>query len=301
MYLGEDENFLALTEADCRPERAGVVILPVPFEATSSYGTGSQHGPAAIIEASREVELYDAALGFEPCIAAGGIATRPFLDVGGCNGPALAERLHGEVRKWLEAGKFVIALGGEHTSVIGAVRAHCEGRDDVTVLQLDAHSDLRPAYLDDPWNHACAMARVLDFCPSLVQVGIRSQCREECSAAAQHNVRAFFAHDIHAADERGEDWIGEMLGALSGHVYVTLDCDVFDPAVIPATGTPEPGGLTWRQVTTLLARLCSERQVIGLDVSELAPIPGVHHPQFTIAKLIYQFIGFRFGSSPRGA
>lgn len=305
-FLPEPENFLALPDAFSTPETAGVIVLSVPFERSSTFGQGSGGGPEAILKASHEVELFDAVLGFEPYRAAGGIATLAALDVAECDGPALSERLGVEAALWISQGKWVVTLGGEHTSVVGAIRAHCEAYKDVTVLHFDAHSDLRGQYLGDPWNHACAMARVLDFHagsraegPVLVQVGIRSQEREELAVARERGVPMFYAHEIHEQAQARQDWIAPVIDSLKRRVYVTLDCDVMDPGIMPATGTPEPGGLTWHQMDALFARLCHERELVGFDVSELAPIPGLRHPEFTVAKLISRIIGYRFG--PGGA
>jgi agmatinase len=295
-HLPPERNFLGLPAGRSDPAAAGVIIVPVPFEATSSYGPGSQRGPDAIISASQQVELFDAELGFSPVEAAGGIATLEPMDVARIDGAALCERLRELVAHWLSRGKFVVVLGGEHTSVVGAVRAHCEAFDDLTVLHLDAHSDLRQAYQGSAWNHACAMARVLDFHGTMVQVGVRSQEQSERAFAEEHGLPVYYADWIHRRQEQGWDWTADVVAATTKRVYVTLDCDVMDPSVIPATGTPEPGGLTWQQVNRLLARLCRERQVVGLDMSELAPISGLIHPQFCVAKLIYRFIGYRFGT-----
>ncbi|NWG12790.1 MAG: agmatinase [Acidobacteria bacterium] len=303
-FLSEQENFLGLPEASSDPKAAGVVIIPVPYERTSTVGRGSALGPDAVIAASHAVEFFDAALGFEPYQAAGGIATRAPLDVAQCDGPGLSGRLRNEAAHWLGLGKFVATLGGEHTSVVGAIRAHCDAYEGLTVLHLDAHCDLRPEYLGDPWNHACAMARVLDFLPlacpaactgpSLVQVGIRSQDREERAVARERNVPVFYAHEIHDQTYARQDWIGRVIASTRPRVYVTLDCDVMDPSIMPATGAPEPDGLTWQQMDALLSRLCRERELVGFDVSELAPIPGLRHPEFTVAKLIARILGHRF-------
>lgn len=293
-FLSKEDNFLALGGEDSHPDTAGVVVISAPFEKTSTYGQGSDAGPAAILEASHEVELFDAALGFEPYQAAGGVATRKALDVSGLTGASLASRLRAETKQWLSRDKLVLTLGGEHSSVIGAIQAHCEHFEDLTVVQLDAHSDLRAEYLGEPWNHACAMARVLDFHDHIVQVGIRSQAKEEREFSTEKGIAVFYAHEIHKRHGVRAPWIRQVIDATRPNVYVTLDCDVFDPSIIPATGTPEPGGLTWQQVDGLLARLCLERNVVGLDINELAPVPGLRHPQFTIAKLIYRFIGYRF-------
>jgi len=291
---GADDNFLALDTADAHPDTAGAVILPVPFEATSTFGHGSAAGPEAIVSASRELELFDTMLGGEPYRLAGGIATLPDLDVSGLDGAQLSERLEAEVGRWIEADKFVVTLGGEHSSVVGAAYAHAKRFSDLSILQLDAHSDLRPEYLGSPWNHACAAARILDVHSEVVQVGIRSQAAEERAISEELGLAVFYAHTVH--DHPGGDtgWIEDLLHKLRSNIYITLDCDVFDPSLIPATGTPEPGGLTWIQIDRLIRKLCRERRVVGMDVSELAPVKGLHHPQFSMAKLISRVIGNRF-------
>jgi len=292
--LPPEEGFLYPPDDFAEISRAGVVVVPVPMESTSTYGLNACLGPEAIIEASRQVEFFDAALGYEPFRVCGGIATARSLDVEDLDGAQLAQQLRDAVTHFLMQKKFVIVLGGEHTSVVGAIQAHCEYFTDLTVLQLDAHSDLRESFEDSPWNHACTMARVLDFHDSLVQVGVRSQDKPERYIATEHAIPNFYAHDIHNSEEERVDWIAKVIAATRSRVYITLDCDVMDPSIIPATGTPEPGGLTWRQMDRLFARLCRERKVVGLDVSELAPIEGMAASQFTIAKLIYRFLGYRF-------
>lgn len=293
-FLSAEANFLALDAEWSHPDTAGVIVQCAAFERTSSFGLGSALGPQALLNASHEVELFDAALGFEPYLAAKGIATMTPLDISGCDGAGLAERLCRATAQWIERQKFVVTLGGEHTSIVGAVRAHCQAFSDVTVLHLDAHSDLREDYQGDPWSHACAMARVLDFHDHLVQGAIRSQERVEREASEARGVPVFYAHEIHDREASGEDWIGDMIRATRSRVYVSFDCDALDPSIVPATGTPEPGGLTWRQVDRLFARLCAEREVIGLDVSELAPLEGERRSEFTVAKLVYRILGRRF-------
>lgn len=298
--LSIERNFLGLPSEHSDPETAGVIVLPVPFESTSTYGKGSWAGPEAILEASHQVELFDCALGCEPFVQAGGIATLEPLNVLGCNGPEVALRIEEAVNPWIARGKFVVVLGGEHTSIIGNVRAHCAVFNDVTVIQFDAHSDLRPEYEESEWNHACAMARLLDFHDSLVQVGIRSQEAGERALVEARSIVNLYAHDVHAMERQGKDYAGRIVEACRPRVYLTFDCDALDPSIIPATGTPEPGGLTWYQVDEILGRLCREREVIGMDFNELAPIEGSSVSQFTIAKLIYRMIGYRFSSNCRG-
>jgi len=291
--LAANQRFLGLDDGQADPDQSEFIVLPVPFERTSSFGTGSAKGPEAILRASQEVELYDTELGFEPWSAAGGIATlRPLELRPDDDGKAVMDSVDRVVSEWRDRRKMVVTMAGEHTGVVGSIRAHTRASADVTVLQLDAHSDLRDSYQDDRWNHACTMARVLDFHDDIVQVGIRSESLEDRSLADARGVRVFPAHRIHDDADRGRDWIAPILDACAECVYITLDCDVLDPAVLPATGTPEPGGLDWRQMNTLLERLCRERRVIGFDVSELAPLPGFCHPQFIVAKLIARVMGW---------
>ena len=292
-FLAADQRFLGLDDRQADPDESEIIVLPVPFERTSSFGTGSAAGPEAILRASREVELYDTELGCEPWAAAGGIATlEPLTLEPGDDGSAVMESVDRVVSYWRERRKVVVTIAGEHTGVVGAIRAHMRSSAEVTVLQLDAHSDLRESYMGDRWNHACTMARVLEFHDDIVQVGIRSESLEDRSLAYSRGVRVFRASKILDDSDRGVDWIAAVLDACAERVYVTFDCDVIDPAVLPATGTPEPGGLSWRQINALLDRLCRARRVIGFDVSELAPLHGCNHPQFTIAKLIARFTGW---------
>ncbi|MDW7773677.1 MAG: agmatinase [Desulfobulbaceae bacterium] len=290
--LGKDRNFLGIDNEPGWPEAAGAIILPVPFEQTSSYGRGSAAGPQAILEASQQVEFYDTRLGYRPIAAVKGIATLPPLAVDDCDGKALADRLQKTVRNWLDRDRCVVTFGGEHSSIVGAVYAYAEFFADLTVLQLDAHSDLRESYQGDRWNHACAMARIRDVNKKIVQVGIRSECEEEAELVRQDRIPVFYAESIHDRDRKGEDWIEKVVAATSGQVYITFDCDALDPSIMPATGTPEPAGLTWTQVDRLFSRLAEKRRIVGFDINELAPIKGLDHPQFTMAKLAYRLIGY---------
>ena len=288
--LPASSNFLALDIADAKAENSRVVILTVPFEKTSSFGMGSDAGPEAILRASHEVELFDCITGFETWRRLEGIATLESIQSGEILD--LTDRLDREADYWMERDRFVVTIGGEHTSIVGAVRAAARRFSDLTVLQLDAHSDLREDYQGDRWSHACAVRRIMDFHQSIVQAGIRSQTGEEREYSDAVGIPVFYAHEIQEDDYRGRDWIGPIIRACRPNVYLTFDCDAFDPAVIPATGTPEPGGFSWRQVDNLMNRLTQERRLIGFDVSELAPVDGLHHPQFTIAKMIYRILGY---------
>lgn len=289
-------GFLGLDEEASDFGRARAVILPVPYEATVSFGGGTGAGPSAVLEASRYIELYDQELDAEP--ADMGIATLPELHLTGA-GPAEAMReLREAYDKVLDAGpgKFVITLGGEHSissapALAWAERLEREGRR-LTVLQFDAHTDLREEYEGSPYSHASIMARVREKV-DIVAVGIRALTREEMELARRsENIHLFLADDIHT----GEAWMDRVMERLGDDVYITFDVDGFDPSLMPSTGTPEPGGLQWYPVMKLLRRVFRERTVHAADVVELAPIPGLHAPDFLVAKLVYKMIGYRFSS-----
>lgn len=287
-------NFLGLDEEASAFERAKAVILPVPYEATTSYGAGTGSGPSAILEASRYIELYDQELDAEPYEV--GVATLPALELTGAGPAEAVAELRAAYDRILDAGpgKFVIMLGGEHSISSAPILAWAdrlagEGRR-LTVLQIDAHTDLRPEYEGSPYSHASVMYRVHDRV-DIVAVGIRALTREERELArGSDHIHIFFADDIHD----GEAWMDDVLARLGEDVYITFDVDGLDPSLVPATGTPEPGGLGWYPVLKLLRRVFRERTVHACDVVELAPIPGFAAPDFLVAKLIYKMIGYRF-------
>lgn len=287
--------FLGLDERAADWSTARAVILPVPYEATTSYGGGARGGPGAILEASRYVELYDQELDGDP--SREGIHTLPSLELTREGpGPAMAE-LEAAYGRIVDAAgdRFVVMLGGEHSVSAPAIRAQAsrvEGR--LSVLQLDAHADLRDAYEGSPHSHASAMARVLDVA-DVVGVGIRALCREEVDRAREI---PGVTHVL--ADGMWEDdaWMDRALEALGDPVYLTFDVDYFDPALVPSTGTPEPGGGTWYPTLRFLRRVFRRRRVVACDVVELAPTPGLHAPDFLVARLVYKLLGYRFQKGP---
>jgi agmatinase len=290
-------SFLGLDEQASDFEGAAAVILPVPYEATTSFGGGTGGGPAAIIEASRYIELYDQELDAEPYEV--GVATLPALWLTGA-GPqqALAE-LRAAYDAVLDAapGKFVLTLGGEHSITSAPVLAWADRLEResrrLSVLLFDAHTDLRPEYEGSPYSHAAVMHRVHERV-ELVAVGIRAITADEMRLVrASDHIHVFLADDVH----RGDAWMDDVMARLGEDVYISFDVDCFDPAVMPATGTPEPGGLQWYPVLKLLRRVFAERTVHAADVVELAPIPGLAAPDFTAAKLAYKMIGYRFAPS----
>ena len=302
-WLGPGENFLGLEESWCRPERAGVTVLPAPYEHTSSYIQGSDRGPAAIIEASRQVELFDEVLGYEPYRKWGGVATAMPLELAGLVDQAAVEAIEAFVRPHVRRGRLAITLTGEHTGALGAIRAHARVWPDLCVVQIDAHGDLRQAYQGNPYSHASVMARVVQDGLPLVQVGIRSVCGEEMDLIRNtKRITTFFASRIcdPAGPYRGRStaWIADVVKACRGPVYLTLDCDGLDPSIVPALGTPEPGGLGWYETLGLAKALAEGPGIIGMDVSEMAPIEGFAAPQFSVARLIYRIIGLIGAAGP---
>jgi agmatinase len=209
---------------------------------------------------------------------------------------AAVESIREKVHNLIMKGKTVVCIGGEHTISIGAARAHSDHFPDLSILQLDAHSDLRQEYEGNRYSHACVMARLYEFNKNIVQVGIRSQCREEADFIRQKKINTFYAFDLKGG-RYGSDmqaWHDAVIGSLNENVYITIDCDFFDPSLIPAVGTPEPGGFGWHESISFLRRLAEKRRIVGFDVTELSPLRGLIHPQFAIAKLIYKTIGHIF-------
>lgn len=281
------ENFLGLPDEHSAFEASKVVILPVPYEATVSYMGGTRFGPRALIHASRYVELYDEQFDTEPYTV--GVHTLPHLLLSGA-GPAeaLAE-LRRAFDGLLGQDRFVIMLGGEHSLSGPPIEAHADRlgpRKTLSVLQLDAHADLREEYEGTPLSHASVMHRVHERV-DLVQVGIRSLTADERALQRKQKMTVVYGHQL---DDH--TWVDRAVGALGSDVYVSIDVDYFDPSLMPSTGTPEPGGGMWNQTVALLERVFRERNVVGCDVVELAPIPGLAAPDFLAAKLVYKLVGF---------
>lgn len=280
-------NFLGLTDDETRYETARAVVVPVPYERTVSYGGGTAGGPAAILAASEYVELYDEVLRYEPYRE--GIHTAPPVEAGSDDPAAIVDALEVVAGRLFGDGKFPVFLGGEHALTTGPVRAAKAAFDDLTVLQLDAHADLRDAYQGSPWSHACVMRRVWDLGIPAVPVGIRAVSVEEADFVAEQGLSVFWSHRI----AHGHEWMDTALNALSETVYVTFDVDFFDPSLVPSTGTPEPGGGFWHDTMRFLGRVFEEKTVVGMDVVELAPIEGLHAPDFVVARLVHRAIAWR--------
>ncbi|MEZ5012357.1 MAG: agmatinase [Bacteroidales bacterium] len=269
-------------ECICEASESDIHILPVPYDATSTWIKGSEKGPEALLEASLNLEFYDIETGLD--VRERGIFTLPPLE-GGATPGELVEKVRMAVSKILNNGRFPVVVGGNHTVSIGSIQAFSEKYPDLTVLQLDAHTDLRSEYLGSPFNHACAMARAREVAP-VVQVGIRSVCSDELQSIDPQ--RIFYAHLLH----QDPGLYNSALDLLNGNVYVTIDLDVFDPSVMPSTGTPEPGGLLWYDIVSFLRKVSMKCNVVGFDVVELCPSDTNRAPDFMAAKLIYQFLSY---------
>ena len=275
-------NFAALPPKYSDFETSKVVILPVPYDSTTTWRSGSRDGPMAIIDASQCLELYDHELDRESYLV--GIHTLPELQPSMKGPEETVSRVHKVASDLLQKGKFVVMLGGEHSLTVGMVRAFRERFEGLSVLQLDAHADLRDEYEDSRYSHACVMRRVLECCP-IVQVGIRSLSQEEHLFLTQNRMQPFFAQGL-PLDEEG------IVSALSADVYITIDLDVLDPSIMSAVGTPQPGGMSWHEILRVLRRVSEQRRIVGCDLVELCPAEGPPSCAFLAAKLTYKLIGF---------
>ncbi len=287
------ENFLGLPPEDSQYDAAGVLVLPIPYEGTVSYGHGTGHGPAAILRASTQVELYDREFGREPVFDYG-IHTLPYLAPDLSGPEATVKTIEAAVAEYAATGKLVVGLGGEHTVSVGFGRGLRAALGDFTIVQIDAHADLRNDYEGTPYSHACVARRLNDIAP-IIQFGIRSISQEEadCIQANPDKLTVFFADDIHA----GNDHLARLAEMVQGkNVYLTVDVDGLDPSLIPATGTPEPDGLSWRQTLDIIRTLTQHARVIGFDVVELAPNPTSHSSDFITAKLVYKIMNLVMAS-----
>jgi len=294
--LGVKSNFLGIEDKYSSYKKSRVIILPVTYERTVSYGGGTRNGPGAILKASHYVEFYDEETERQVYRELG-IATLSPLNLRKVrNDKEALEQVRKVTRKLVADEKFVITLGGEHTISQATIAAHLEKFPDLSVLQIDAHSDLRMEYQQSKFSHACVMARIVEFIDprKIVQVGIRAQCIEESEFIRNSRITTLYAHEIRSGKytKVSKSWYDYAIGRLSPHVYVTFDVDGLDPAVMPSTGTPEPNGLFWDETMRLLRQLGSKKMVVGCDVVELAPLKGLHHPDLTAARLVSKMINY---------
>ncbi len=279
-------NFLGIESKYSTYVDSRSLILPLPYEQTTSYGSGTKNGPQAILDASAYVELYDEELDGE--VYRTGIHTAPGLDFSG-NVEQDFDHITETVQRYLADNKFIVILGGEHSISFPIFRAFNEQFENLSILQLDAHSDLRESYEDSIYSHAAVMRRIFELNRNILQLGIRSQCVEEAQFIREQKINTHFAHELNQTGFQKK-----LIEPLSENIYLTIDVDFFDPSVMPSTGTPEPGGFLWYETLAFLKKVFKQRNVVGFDVVELSPIQNLVHPDFFAAKLIYKLLGYKF-------
>ena len=277
------DNFGGLPRRYSNYKNSAIVILPVPFDKTSTWIKGSSKGPQAIINASKHLELFDIETTSE--VYTKGIHTAD--KISGLKPETMVNNVYKKTGKLLADNKFTVVLGGEHTVSLGSIKAHAECFDNLSILHLDAHSDMRDSYERTKYSHACVMTRVKEITDKIVSAGIRSMDSSELININNKNI--FYASDI----RKSKTWINNAAKKLSNNVYITIDLDVFDPSIMPSTGTPEPGGLDWYEVIDLLGYVSKKRNIVGFDVVELCPSNNVA-PDFLTAKLIYKLLSLKF-------
>jgi len=278
-------NFGGLEPECAAYDTARFVVVPVPYDLTSTYQSGSRQGPAAILAASANMELYDEELQKETYRE--GIFTAPAVETDARGPQYMVDAVQQAIADVLLDQKIPVMLGGEHSISFGAVRAMKNAFPEITVLHFDAHADMRDTYQGSPYSHACVARRIVEICP-ILQVGIRSMSAGEAVFMKKNNVRTYSA-DFVLEEPR---WLETIAEQLSGDIYVSIDLDALDPAYMPATGTPEPGGITWRHILKLLQVVSKKCKVRGFDVVELSPIPGMVAPDFLATKMIYRIMGY---------
>ncbi|MBE2219601.1 MAG: agmatinase [Ignavibacteria bacterium] len=286
------KNFLAIEKKYSSFDSSKVVIVSAPYEKTTSYGKGTARGPGAIIEASHYVEFFDEETAKEVCFDIGIAALEP-IKFGKTSGKKALDLIYKDVKALIDAGKFVITLGGEHSISTAPIQAHYDSYEDLSILHFDAHSDLRLEYEGSKYSHASFAARVAEFTTDITQVGIRAQCKEEYEFIKEKGINTFYAYQM-----RNEGFTHilteKIVSTLKKNVYITFDVDYFDPSIMPSTGTPEPNGFYWDETMRLLKKVCAERNLVGFDVVELAPVKSYTFPDFLTAKLIYKILNYKF-------
>lgn len=291
-YYSVKKNFLAIEEKFSDYKNSKIVILPVPYEHTTSYGKGTSKGPEAILNASHYVEFFDEELNRELCFEKGnGICSLHPVEFNSKRGKKAIELIYGNVKKHIDNGKFVVTLGGEHSISTAPVKAHYDSYRNLSVLHFDAHSDLRDEYEGSKYSHASFAARVSEFTNDIVQVGIRAQCKAEYDFIKKNRIKTFYAFEIRNGIH-GFDWIKKVTDSLKENVYITFDVDYFDPSLMPSTGTPEPNGFFWDETMKLLRNISEKKNIKGFDIVELSPKKDNPFPDFLTAKLIYKMLNY---------
>ncbi|MEJ2585846.1 MAG: agmatinase [Robiginitalea sp.] len=282
--MNKNQTFAGIPEEFAQLEKSRIVLIPVPYDGTSTWGKGADRGPEAFLEAAENMELYDIETDSE--VYRQGIFLAPSITENR-SPESLVNEVHKHVKEYIKRNKFVTLFGGEHSLSIGSVRAFNECFDNLTVLQIDAHADLRKEYLGTPFNHACAMHEASQT-TNLIQVGIRSM--DALERTYMDEEKTFFAHEL-ATDEF---WMDRAIDLMTENVFITFDFDGLDPSILPATGTPEPGGLFWYETLEFLRKVFEEKNVVGFDLVELCPNPNERSSDFLAAKLYYKMLTYKF-------
>ena len=281
------QHFLELDPENVNNPDAPYAVLPAPYERTVSFGQGTAGAPQAILYASQHIEPFDEELKISPRLR---VQTLPEIDCRNGSEEQALQTIRKTARSVMARRRFLMTFGGEHTITAPLVEAAREPWPSLSVLHLDAHLDLRDEYHGNRLSHACVMRRVLDMNVPIVHIGIRSLCEEEYQLVTDRGLSVFWARDI--TNPSADAWMDQVIARLTRQVYVSLDADGLDPSLMPGTGTPEPGGLTWQAITSLLRRLCSERQVVAADLVEVAPIPGTPLCEYTAARLAAKLMAY---------
>ncbi|MGB7395841.1 MAG: agmatinase [Pricia sp.] len=282
--MGTKKNYAGIPDEFAQLETAKVILIPVPYDGTSTWGKGADKGPEAFLQASENMELYDIETDTE--VYEQGIHLAEAITESG-SPEAVVNAVHKTVKEHIKRNKFVTLFGGEHSISIGTIRAFNECFDDLTVLQIDAHADLRESYDGSKFNHACAVHEASQT-TNLVQVGIRSM--DSIEKTFMDEEKTFFAHDM----ANDEFWMDNVIEALTDNVLITFDLDALDPSIMPSTGTPEPGGLFWYETLEFLKQVFEEKNVVGFDIVELCPNPADKSSDFLAAKLYYKMLSYKF-------
>lgn len=277
-------NYAGIPDEYAQFDKAKIVLIPVPYDGTSTWIKGADKGPSAFLEASENMEIYDIETDSE-VYKQGIFLADPVTE--NSSPEKMVEAVHKIASDFIKKGKFVTLFGGEHSVSIGSIRAFRENFENLTVLQFDAHSDLRPEYEGSKCNHACAVHEA-QHTTNLVQIGIRSMDLVEKPFLKKEN--CFFATEIHS----NPNWMDNALKKISGNVFITIDLDVFDSSIMPSTGTPEPGGLNWYQVINFIKLVIENKKVVGFDIMELCPNKVNKGPDFLAAKLYYKILSLVF-------
>jgi agmatinase len=277
-------NYAGIAEELCTFERAKVLLQSIPYDGTSTWGKGADQGFEAFLNASENMELYDIETKSEPYHH--GVHILPQIREND-SAEAMFHAVYDTTKRLLDSGKYLTFFGGEHSVSIGIIKAFYERYKNLTVLQIDAHADLRPSYLGTPYNHACAVYDASKHA-NLIQVGIRSM--DKIEEEHMNRSKVYFAEDMYGTT----DWMDHSIAQMTDDVYLTIDLDAFDSSIMPATGTPEPGGMDWNTMIRYLRKVFEKKNVVGFDIVELAPIDGNHAPQFLVAKLYYKMLSYKF-------